>query len=159
MRSYGDYLRWLYRGGRPGRFAKVQNRLWARASAAGVWPSRAGALEVRGRRSGTVVSLPVVIADYEGERYLVSMLGRDANWVRNLEADGGRAELRHGKREQVSLVEVDPADRAPILRRYLDLAPGARAHIPVDRKAPLSEFVAIAADYPVFRIEPRADAA
>ena len=96
-----------------------------------------------------------MIADYEGQRYLVSMLGPNANWVRNLEADGGRAELRHGKREQVSLVEVDPADRAPILRRYLDLAPGARPHIPVDRKAPLSEFEAIAADYPVFRIEPR----
>ena len=100
-----------------------------------------------------------MIADYEGERYLVSMLGKDANWVRNLEADGGRAELRHGRRESVSLVEVDPALRAPILRRYLALAPGARPHIPVDRKAPLGEFEAVAADYPVFRIEPRADAA
>jgi hypothetical protein len=38
------------------------------------------------------------------------------------------------------------------LRRYLKLAPGARPHIPVDRRAPLAEFEAIAADYPVFRI-------
>jgi hypothetical protein len=159
MWTYGDYLRWLYRGGRPSRFAQMQNRLSAVAFSAGLMPSRAGALEVRGRRSGKVVSLPVVIADYEGERYLVSMLGSDANWVRNLEADGGRAELRHGRRESVSLVEVDPALRAPILRRYLALAPGARPHIPVDRKAPLRDFEAIAADYPVFRIEPRADAA
>ncbi len=159
MWTYGDYLRWLYRGGRPSRFAQMQNRLSAVAFSAGLMPSRAGALEVRGRRSGKVVSLPVVIADYEGERYLVSMLGSDANWVRNLEADGGRAELRHGRRESVSLVEVDPALRAPILRRYLALAPGARPHIPVDRRAPLLDFEAIAADYPVFRIEPRADAA
>ncbi len=159
MWTYGDYLRWLYRGGRPSRFAQMQNRLSAVAFSAGLMPSRAGALEVRGRRSGKVVSLPVVIADYEGERYLVSMLGSDANWVRNLEADGGRAELRHGRRESVSLVEVDPALRAPILRRYLALAPGARPHIPVDRRAPLRDFEAIAADYPVFRIEPRADAA
>jgi hypothetical protein len=159
MWTYGDYLRWLYRGGRPSRFAQMQNRLSAVAFSAGLMPSRAGALEVRGRRSGKVVSLPVVIADYEGERYLVSMLGSDANWVRNLEADGGRAELRHGRRESVSLVEVDPALRAPILRRYLALAPGARPHIPVDRKAPLRDFEVIAADYPVFRIEPRADAA
>ena len=159
MWTYGDYLRWLYRGGRPSRFAQMQNRLSAVAFSAGLMPSRAGALEVRGRRSGKVVSLPVVIADYEGERYLVSMLGSDANWVRNLEADGGRAELRHGRRESVSLVEVDPALRAPILRRYLAVAPGARPHIPVDRKAPLRDFEAIAADYPVFRIEPRADAA
>lgn len=159
MWTYGDYLRWLYRGGRPSRFAQMQNRLSAVAFSAGLMPSRAGALEVRGRRSGKAVSLPVVIADYEGERYVVSMLGSDANWVRNLEADGGKAELRHGRRESVSLVEVDPALRAPILRRYLALAPGARPHIPVDRKAPLRDFEAIAADYPVFRIEPRADAA
>ncbi len=159
MWTYGDYLRWRYRGGRPSRFARMQNRLSAVAFSAGLMPSRAGALEVRGRRSGNPVSLPVVIADYEGERYLVSMLGSEAIWVRNLEADGGRAELRHGRRESVSLVEVDPALRAPILRRYLALAPGARPHIPVDRKAPLRDFEAIAADYPVFRIEPRADAA
>ena len=159
MWTYGDYTRWLYRGGSPNRFAQLQNRLSAVAFSAGLLPRRAGAREVRGRRSGQTVSLPVVIADYGGERYLVSMLGRDANWVRNLEADGGRARLRHGRREPISLVEVDPALRAPILRRYLDLAPGARPHIPVDRRAPLSEFEAIAADYPVFRIEPRAGTA
>jgi len=159
MRTYGDYVRWLYRGGRPNRFARWQNQLSALAFAAGLWPKRAGALEVRGRRSGKIVSFPVVIADYEGERYLVSMLGSETNWVRNLEADGGRAQLRHGKRESVTLVEVDPALRAPIIRRYLALAPGARPHIPVDRTARLRAFEAIAADYPVFRIEPRADAA
>jgi len=159
MRTYGDYVRWLYKGGRPNRFARWQNRLSAVAFSAGLMPSRAGSLEVRGRRSGKPVSFPVVIADYEGERYLVSMLGPSANWVRNLEADGGNAELRHGRRETVRLVEVDPAERAPILRRYLALAPGARPHVPVDRAAPLAEFERIAADYPVYRLTPRADAA
>lgn len=33
-------------------------------------------------------------------------------------------------------------------------APGGRAHIPVDRRAPLAELTRIAADYPVFRIHP-----
>ena len=80
----------------------------------------------------------MVIADYDGERYLVSMLGSRANWVRNLEADGGRAELHHGKREAVTLVEIEPALRAPVIRRYLTLAPGARPDIPVDRTAPLT---------------------
>jgi len=42
-----------------------------------------------------------------------------------------------------------------ILRRYLQVAPGARPHIPVDRRAPLVEFEQIAARYPVFGI--RAD--
>jgi hypothetical protein len=80
------------------------------------------------------------------------MLGANANWVRNLKTAGGRAVLRHGRRERVHLEEVEPGTRAPILRRYLQVAPGARPHIPVDRTAPLTEFARIAADYPVFRI-------
>ncbi|MGN6635130.1 MAG: nitroreductase family deazaflavin-dependent oxidoreductase, partial [Oryzihumus sp.] len=56
--------------------------------------------------------------------------------------------------DPVLLVEVPPGERAPILRRYLDLAPGARAHIPVDRHAPLADVEAVAARFPVFRVEP-----
>ena len=108
--------------------------------------------QVRGRRSGRGISFPVVIADYEGERYLVSMLGEDSNWVRNVRAAGGWAVLRHGRREAVLLEEVSAGTRAPILRRYLALAPGARPHIPIDRHAPLEAFERIAPEVPVFRI-------
>lgn len=153
MRHYDNYLRWLYRGNRPNLLARLQNRASALAFAAGVVPHRGAALEIRGRSSGRVISLPVVIADFEGERYLVSMLGADVNWVRNLRAADGQAVLRHGRRESVHLQEVEPGNRAPILRRYIQVAPGARPHIPVDRTAPLNEFARIAADYPVFRIQ------
>jgi hypothetical protein len=156
MKQYDNYLRWLYRAGRPNRFARFQNRSTAVAFAAGISAKRAAALEIRGRRSGRVISFPVVIADLEGERYLVSMLGKNANWVLNLKAVDGRAVLRHGHRETVHLEEVDPGGRAPILRRYLQVAPGARAHIPVDRRASLAEFERIASDYPVFRIQANA---
>ena len=61
MKVYDDYLRWLYRGGRPSWFARLQNRVSAVAFAAGIWPARVGALDVRGRRSGRVISFPVVI--------------------------------------------------------------------------------------------------
>ncbi len=157
MQQYDAYLRWLYRDGRPSRFARLQNRGAAIAFAAGILPKRAAALEIPGRRSGRVISFPVVIADFEGERYLVSMLGKNTNWVRNLKATGGRAVLRHGRREPVHLEGVEPGGRAPILRRYLQVAPGARPHIPVDRAASLAEFERIAPDYPVFRV--RADVA
>jgi hypothetical protein len=93
-----------------------------------------------------------VIADYEGQRYLVAMLGNEANWVRNVRAAGGHAVLRHGRREEVALEEVDPSVRAPILRRYLEVAPGGRAHFPIDERAPLEQFEQIAGQYPVFRI-------
>ena len=111
MKQYDNYLRWLYRGGRPNRFARLQNRVSAIAFAAGIVPKRAAALEIRGRRSGRAISFPVAIADFEGERYLVSMLGVNVNWVRNLKAAGGRAVLRHGRRESVHLEEVEPSAR------------------------------------------------
>jgi hypothetical protein len=78
------------------------------------------------------------------------MLGSNTNWVRNVYATGGMAVLRHGLREIVHLDEVDPSERAPILRRYLEIAPGARPHLPVDRRASLAQFERIAAQYPVF---------
>jgi hypothetical protein len=157
MRQHYEYRRWLYRGGRPNWFARLQNHASAVLFAVGIMPGRAAELQIKGRSTGRVISFPIVIAEYEGERYLVSMLGNDVNWVRNLRAADGRAVLRHGRRETIRLTEVDPADRAPVLRHYLQVAPGARPHIPVDRKAPLADFERISPDYPVFRIT--ADAA
>ncbi|MFN8162425.1 MAG: nitroreductase/quinone reductase family protein [Solirubrobacterales bacterium] len=145
--------RLMYRGGRPGRVAAAANRLNAIAGSAGLWPNRLVTLEVRGRRSGRLVSFPVMVADHDGERYLVAMLGKGTNWVSNVQAAGGHAVIRHSGREPVRLQEVDPPARAPILRRYLEVAPGGRPHIPVDRRAPLAEFERIAAQYPVFRIQ------
>ena len=144
----------LYAGGHPNRLARLLNRGQTALHSAGIWPKRLATLEVRGRRTGGVRSLPVVIADHEGERYLVSMLGERAAWVANVRAAGGRAVLRHGRRERIVLEEVEPGLRAPILRRYLEVAAGARAHFPVDRHAPIGEFDAIAPQYPVFRVRP-----
>lgn len=133
--------------------ARALNRISAVQFAAGVlarptWVT----LEVRGRRTGRPVSLPLVVADYQGGRYLVSMLGSGANWVRNVRAAGGRAVLCRRGREVVRLSDVPVAERAPILRRYLDLAPGARAHLPVARGAPLKEFERVAGNIPVDRV-------
>jgi len=66
----------------------------------------------------------------------------------------GCTRWRHGRREAVLLQEVDAGARAPILRSYLAVAPGARAHLRVDPHAPLEEFDRIAGQYPVFRIAP-----
>jgi deazaflavin-dependent oxidoreductase (nitroreductase family) len=145
------YDRWLYRGGHPNLLARALNRGWAVLFGLGVWPSRMATLEVAGRRSGRTITLPVVIAEHEGERYLVSMLG-DGGWVRNVRAAQGLAVLRHGRREAVQLDEIDVADRPAVLKRYLAVAPGARAHIPVDRDAPVEAFEPVAASIPVFRI-------
>ena len=93
------------------RLSRLSLAMLATAFAAGIAPRRAAELRVRGRRSGKVISFPVAIADFEGERYLVSMLGENVNWVRNLRAADGRAELVHGRHEAVHLEEVDARDR------------------------------------------------
>jgi deazaflavin-dependent oxidoreductase (nitroreductase family) len=151
--------RWLYRRRRASGLARLLNAAQARLAAAGVGPRWLVAVEVTGRRSGKTISFPAVIADYDNGRYLVSMLGEDTSWVRNVRAAGGRAVLRHGGREPVTLHEVDVERRAPILRCYLQRAPGARAHIPVDYRAPVEAFEPIAAQYPVFRVTAAGEAA
>jgi hypothetical protein len=59
------------------------------------------------------------------------MLGEALNWAKNVRASGGTAVF---------------------LLRYLELAPGARPHVPVDPGDDLAAFEKIAQRYPVFRI-------
>jgi len=143
---------WLYRGKRPGWIAKILNRMWANAASKNVMPNGLVALEVIGRKSGQVVSFPLVMVIVDGQRYLASMLGDNTQWVRNVRAANGKAVLRSGGHEEVQLEEIPADQRAPILKAYLHAAPGARPHVPVDKDAPLAEFEKIAAEFPVFRL-------
>lgn len=106
-------------------------------------------------KSRTTLSLPLVTAKVNGRRYLVSMLGQGARWVRNVRAANGDVEITVGWRHPVHLVEVPAGERGPILKNYLKRAPGARPHIPISKDAPLEKFAVIAADYPIFEIRPR----
>nr|WP_308129131.1 nitroreductase/quinone reductase family protein [Actinoplanes polyasparticus] len=147
------FARWLYQHGRPNRLARILNRISALQFRSGkLAPRNWVTLEVPGRRTGKPVTFPLVVADHEGERYLVSMLGAASNWVANVRAAGGHAVIHHGTRENVLLTDVDAGARAPILRRYLAVAPGARPHMAVDPRAPLPDFDQIAVQYPVFRV-------
>lgn len=153
MRPFHGMKRWIYRGNRPSRVARVLNQFWARQYGSGKMArDRDVVLEVRGRSSGKMIAFPVVLADYRGGWFLVSMLGEDANWVRNVRAADGRAVIRHGTTHDVELHEVPVSHRAPILQRYLDVAPGARPHVPIGRAAPVGEFESVAPDFPVFRV-------
>jgi deazaflavin-dependent oxidoreductase (nitroreductase family) len=122
--------------------------------ALGVAPDYMVTLEVPGRRTGRIVRLPLVMVVMDGERYLVSMLGEDVNWVRNVKAADGRVTLRHGRSEDVRLEEVAPEHRALVLKDYLSRAPRAGAHIPVEKDAPLAEFERVSPRFPVFRVIP-----
>jgi hypothetical protein len=144
--------RWMYRGGHPNPLTKIINKGWALIHSLGLFPNYLVTLEVVGRHSGKVIRFPLALTVLNGERYLVSMLGENTNWVRNVRTAGGEAKLIHGIREEVLLEEVDVSRRAPIIKAFLRHAPGARPHIPVDKDAPVSEFEKIAGKYPVFRV-------
>jgi deazaflavin-dependent oxidoreductase (nitroreductase family) len=151
----GDFHRWLYRGQRPNWIARMENRAWAALFSVGLLPDSMVTLEVTGRTSGRTISLPVAVIVVNGQQYLVSMLGEHVQWVHNVRAAGGRAVLRHGGREEVHLEEVPADQRAPILKAYLQIAPGARPHVPVNKDAPLADFEDVAAAFPVFRVVSR----
>ena len=145
----------LYAGGRPGPLAKALNNFWAKLHAWGIAFNYLVTLEITGRKSGKVIVFPLVMLARDGERYFVSMLGELANWVRNLQATEGQAALRHGRIESVRLEVVPVEERAFLLKAYLQIAPGARLHVTVDKDEPLDEFDKAAAKYPVFKVNPR----
>jgi F420H(2)-dependent quinone reductase len=143
----------MYAGGRGNATARRYARFWAWIIAHRLMPRRWVVLDVVGRTSGRIVSLPLGMTEQDGRWYLVPVLGGRSNWVLNVRAAAGRAHLRGRLHGPVRLVEIPVAERAPIIKRYLQIAPGGRPHIPVDRNAPLSAFEAIADRYPVFRVE------
>jgi hypothetical protein len=60
--------RWLYRGGHPHQFTRLFNAAQVRLATWGIGPEWLAVLEVTGRRTGRTVSLPVVLASFEGEQ-------------------------------------------------------------------------------------------
>ncbi|MEV0901851.1 nitroreductase/quinone reductase family protein [Actinoplanes sp. NPDC049802] len=148
-----DKLRAMYSGGKGNTTARRFSGFWAAVFGAGLSPRRWVTLEVPGRRTGRLTRFPLGMTNWQGRWYLAPMLGGDCNWVRNVRAADGHAVIRHGRARPVRLVEIPVADRAPLLRCFLQQVPGARPHMPVDRHAPLEEFAAVADRYPVFRID------
>jgi hypothetical protein len=110
-------------------------------------------LQVKDRHNGRLRSTVLVPAQYEGERYLVSMLRDGSERVQNVRAACGEAFIKRGWTHEITLAEVPPNHRAPILKAWSQIATSGRKHLPVPYDAPVSAFEAIAADYPVFRID------
>ncbi len=145
-------LRTHYRDGRGDAFARRSSRAYAALARTGLTPRRWVTLEVPGRRTGRTTRFPLAMADVDGRWYLVSMLGECA-WVWNVRAADGHAVLHHGRRRAVRLVEVPVEERAAVIRRFVQVAPGGRPHVRVDRREPVAAFQSVAADHPVFLVQ------
>lgn len=142
----------FYRDRRPTKLGRWTNRAWARVYSLGVLPSFLVALETKGRKTGRWSRTAAVLADYQGQRYLVSMLGERVDWVRNVRAADGEAIIGRRGRHRVRLEDVPIERRAPILQAYYGRAAGARPHFRVGRRPMLEDFQRVAAEHPTFRI-------
>jgi hypothetical protein len=147
------YLRYFYRGWRPTRVGRVWSRMCAWVSGLGLLPRILLTLQTKDR-SGRICATILVVATYQGQRYLVSMLGEGSEWVKNVRAAGGIAAIKRGRSQPVQLTEIPRDERASILKAWSQVATSGRHHLPVSHDAPISAFEAIAGDYPVFRIDP-----
>ncbi|HYQ33988.1 MAG TPA: nitroreductase/quinone reductase family protein, partial [Lapillicoccus sp.] len=114
-------------------------------------------LTVRGRKTGTLQSVPVNLLTLDGKRYLVAPRGH-TQWVRNVRV-AGEAELRVGRRvERVRLVEVPATDRVPVLRVYLKRWGWevGRFVEGLSKRSTDAELATAAPGMPVFALEPLA---
>ncbi len=119
-----------------------------------LWGSRI--LEVRGRKSGVWRSVPVNLLTLGGNDYLVAPRG-ETQWVRNLRV-AGEGRLRVGTRTtRFEAEELADADKARILRPYLERWRWEVGQFfeGVGPNASEEELVAIAPNHPVFSITTR----
>lgn len=91
---FSKIKRSIYAGNRPNWIAKLLNTFWGRIHSAGLAPENWVSLEVKGRKSGKIITFPIVIALLDGQSYAVSMLGDDAQWVKNIRAANGTAYIQ-----------------------------------------------------------------
>ena len=120
----------------------------------GVGPAHMRLLEVRGRKSGKLVSLPVDLLSRDGKLYLVAPRGH-TQWVRNAEA-GGAVVLRRGDRAQeYRLRALGDAEKPPILKAYLDAFKSeVQRFFPLPAGSPVEKFVPLVTRYPAFELTP-----
>jgi deazaflavin-dependent oxidoreductase (nitroreductase family) len=133
------------------RSQHIMNSIFSRMVRMGLIP-RAHLVSVPGRKTGVMHTTPIFMLRHEGQRWLVAGF-EEADWVKNLRAAGWCVLIHDRREERVTVTEVhEPEVRAPLLREFVRRAPaGKRGFIP-KANDPLSEFIAIAQEHPVFRV-------
>jgi deazaflavin-dependent oxidoreductase (nitroreductase family) len=152
---------------RVGLFVRSNNAVMRSLVNAGVKMGTFAILRVPGRKTGRPVDVPLVVFPHESERYLIASYGI-VNWVRNLRAAHGWAELRRGRdTEKITATELSDAEAGPILRISLLAGPpgiprpmvrifrrfSVLPYLDVDMNSSAEDFVRSARNHPVFRVE------
>lgn len=138
---------------RPGAVERIFGRVLVSLIRIGVVRGHFCVLEVRGRKNGRTISLPVDPLDLDRRRYLVCARG-DSHWVRNARAAGEVALVRALRRRRYAVRELAPDQRPLILKAYLDrYATEVQRFFPVPKGSPVGLFNGLAERYPVFELQ------
>ena len=113
-------------------------------------------LTVQGRKSGRPHSVPIVLVEEGGKRWLVAPYGV-VDWVKNARAAGQIRLSRRKLDEQFTVLELSPEAAAPILKKYLQQYPITGPYFGANLESPLSEFIEDAQTRPVFELKPLTD--
>ncbi|MBI4692412.1 MAG: hypothetical protein HY749_00130 [Gammaproteobacteria bacterium] len=103
----------------PGRFERLFNRAFGWLIKKGYGLEHSYRLDVRGRRTGRVMSAPVNLLVRRRARYLVAPRGR-THRVRNAEQLGMVTLVKGVHRERVKVLAVDGPEKLDILKACLD---------------------------------------
>jgi deazaflavin-dependent oxidoreductase (nitroreductase family) len=120
---------------------------------AGVKMGTASLLTVRGRKTGQPHTVPVLLVEQGGQRWLVAPYG-EVQWVRNIRA-AGTATLTRGRRsEAIRVTELSAREAALVLKQYLRVQHAAdiRSYFDATKDSPIEAFEREAARHPVFAI-------
>lgn len=142
------------------RFVRAANILTKNLLRAGLPLSGYGSpmylLTVRGRKSGQPRTVPVVVIEQDGGRYLLSPFGI-VDWVRNLRASGVATLTRRRRTEQVVARELSIEEASQVLRTFFASGkkPPILGYFGVTEQSSPEEFERAAADHPAFVLESR----
>jgi len=149
-------------------FVRFNNAVMRSLIRAGLRIGTFAVLTVPGRKTGRPVNVPLVVFPHGDNRYLVASYGV-VNWVRNLRAADGRANLQIGHAtEKISAIELPAEQAGPILRFTLQTGPPGiprlivrifrrflvLPYLDVDMDSSDDDFVRAARNHPVFRLQP-----
>ena len=130
---------------------RMRDALFMTLLRAGVNMGTTSLLTVRGRKSGQPHTVPVIVVEQDGQRFLVASFGV-VQWVHNLRA-AGTATLTHGRHaEAISVTELPAAQAAPVLKQYLVQVATARPYFDATRDSSLEAFEREVPRHPVFQI-------
>lgn len=133
-------------------FVRMGNLFTKVAIRSGLRIRNSALLTVTGRKSGEPRSVPIAVAERDGERYLIGAFG-EVNWVRNLRAAGEATLTYSGIAEHISAAELPPEQAAPILKEAVATAPAfVRSYFDVTPDSSLADFTREAPRHPVFRL-------